>query len=149
VSDAKYGAFLSATFDRFIASSSASCTALLLNVLVSRLLDLSAQRKSGSAMGFRINRSDDPETGRVVLSAQGMLTADYADLLESECSNLLSDPAREICIDLEGLRFLDEAGAAALARLKRRPNIYLRGSELFIQQMINGTRNTSDACSQD
>jgi anti-anti-sigma regulatory factor len=91
-------------------------------------------------MGFRINRSDDPETGRVVLSVQGTLTADYADLLDAECSRLLSDLARRICIDLEGLRFLDEAGAAALARLKRRPDVCLQGSELFIQQMINGTR---------
>lgn len=88
-------------------------------------------------MGFRIIRSDDPKTNKTTLSIQGSLTTDYADLLEAECSRLLSDPARKICIELKDLTFLDEAAAKILAGLRNRPGVCFEGNELFTQQMID------------
>ena len=91
-------------------------------------------------MGLKISRSDDLKTGRIVLLVEGSLTADCADLLESEILKLLSGPMRKVCIELKELTFLDESGANALARLKECPDVYLKGSRLFTRQMINGAR---------
>lgn len=89
-------------------------------------------------MGIRIIRSENPETSGITLSLQGSLTSEYVELIDVECSRLLTDPTRRICIDLRELTFLDESGAATLARLKKCSGVTLLGSELFIQQMIDG-----------
>lgn len=89
-------------------------------------------------MEIRIVRSEDPEISRITLSLQGSLTSEYVGLIEAECSRLLLVPTRLICIDLKELTFLDETGAATLARLKECYGVTLLGSDLFIQQMIDG-----------
>ena len=65
-------------------------------------------------MTFRITR----EEGSRKLKLEGRLVAEWADLLERECSDLLR-PSTSVSLDLADVSFVDRAGVEALERLSR------------------------------
>ena len=72
------------------------------------------------------------KTQRLLL--EGRLTAATVPQLEAECR---PDPASgdAIALDLSGLRFADEAGAVALARL-RAAGVLLEGGSGFVRELL-------------
>ncbi len=55
---------------------------------------------------------------RATLKLEGSVRAEWADLLERECSDLLRTWG-SVSVDLASVRFVDRAGVEALARLDR------------------------------
>ena len=65
-------------------------------------------------MTFRITR----EEGSRTLKLEGRLVAEWAALLERECSDLLRSSSA-VSLDLADVSFVDRAGVEALERLSR------------------------------
>ncbi|HET6371781.1 MAG TPA: hypothetical protein VFG76_00595 [Candidatus Polarisedimenticolia bacterium] len=57
-------------------------------------------------------------TGRITLSMEGNLDAEFVSLLEHQCASLLVG-RKKIRIELRAVLFVDRAGIEALARLGR------------------------------
>ncbi len=53
-----------------------------------------------------------------MLKLEGSVVAEWAALLDRECSDLLRSPG-SVSLDLAGVRLVDRAGVEALARLSR------------------------------
>ena len=69
-------------------------------------------------MTLRITRKKTPRS-RAMLVLEGKVAAEWAALLERECSGLLrSRPA--LSLDLSGVTFVDRAGVRTLRRLSRK-----------------------------
>jgi anti-anti-sigma regulatory factor len=67
---------------------------------------------------LRITRRKTPRS-RATLVLEGKVAAEWAALLERECSGLLrSHPS--LSLDLSGVTFVDRAGLQALRRLSRK-----------------------------
>jgi anti-anti-sigma regulatory factor len=56
---------------------------------------------------------------RATLVLEGKVAAEWADLLERECSDLLRS-RRAVSLDLAGVTFVDRAGVRTLGRLSRK-----------------------------
>lgn len=87
-------------------------------------------------MAVRISRTEEPETLRLLLRVEGVLTRDGAQLLAQQCVPLIHGAGWDVVIDLTAVTFLDEAGAAVVRRLSQFPSVFLTGCELFTQQML-------------
>ncbi len=68
-------------------------------------------------MVLRITREEGLRS-RTTLHLEGRIVAEWALLLERECSKLLRGWG-EVSLDLEGVHFIDRAGVEALDRLGR------------------------------
>ena len=68
-------------------------------------------------MTLRITR-DRRSRSRATLKLEGSVVAEWAALLERECSELLRSSAA-VSLDLAGVGFVDRAGVEALERLSR------------------------------
>ena len=68
-------------------------------------------------MTLRITRVDG-STSRVTLRLEGRVAAQWAALLERECSDLLRS-RDAVSLELAGVSFVDRAGVRALERLSR------------------------------
>jgi len=66
---------------------------------------------------LRITRVDG-STSRVTLRLEGRVAAQWAALLERECSDLLRS-RDAVSLELAGVSFVDRAGVRALERLSR------------------------------
>jgi len=64
---------------------------------------------------LRITR-DDIDSGNVLLALQGRISADWAEVLEHECSRL-SAFGFHIALDMSGVVFISRPGVEALGRL--------------------------------
>ena len=89
-----------------------------------------------SRMAVRVSRTEEPETHRLFLRVEGVLTRDGAQLLEQQCVPLIHSAGWSVVIDLTAVTFLDEGGAAVVRRLSQSPSVSLTGCQLFTQQMI-------------
>ena len=68
-------------------------------------------------MTCRITREDGSRS-RATLKLEGSVVAEWAALLERECSDLLRS-STSVSLDLAGVGFVDRAGVEALDRLSR------------------------------
>ena len=68
-------------------------------------------------MTFRITREAGSRS-RATLKLEGRVVAEWAALLERECSALLRS-STSVSLDLAGVGFVDRAGVEALERLSR------------------------------
>ena len=68
-------------------------------------------------MTFRITREEGSRS-RATLRLEGRVVAQWAALLERECSELLRS-STSVSLDLAGVGFVDRAGVEALERLSR------------------------------
>ena len=68
-------------------------------------------------MTCRITREDGSRS-RATLKLEGSVVAEWAALLERECSDLLRS-STSVSLDLAGVGFVDRAGVEALERLSR------------------------------
>jgi ABC-type transporter Mla MlaB component len=68
-------------------------------------------------MTFRITREEGSRS-RATLKLEGSVVAEWAALLERECSDLLRS-STSVSLDLAGVGFVDRAGVEALERLSR------------------------------
>jgi|SRR5215467_3778656 len=68
-------------------------------------------------MTFRITR-EKGSRARAMLRLEGRVVAEWAALLERECSELLRS-STPVSLDLAGVGFVDRAGVEALERLSR------------------------------
>ena len=68
-------------------------------------------------MTLRITR-EKGSRARTTLKLEGSVIAEWAALLERECSDLLRS-RDAVSLDLAGVRFVDRAGVEALERLSR------------------------------
>ncbi len=68
-------------------------------------------------MTLRITREERARS-RATLRLEGRVVAEWAALLERECSDLRRSWA-EVSLDLAGVSFVDQAGVEALERLSR------------------------------
>ena len=66
-------------------------------------------------MTLRITR-EKGSRARTTLKLEGRVVAEWAALLEQECSDLLRSGVA-VCLDLAGVRFVDRNGVETLARL--------------------------------
>lgn len=66
---------------------------------------------------LRITREEGSDS-RATLRLEGSIVAEWAALLERECSDLLGSAAA-VSLDLAGVRLVDRAGIEALERLSR------------------------------
>jgi anti-anti-sigma regulatory factor len=67
---------------------------------------------------LRITRRKTPRS-RATLVLEGKVAAEWADLLERECSGLLRSHLA-VSLELAGVDFVDRAGLQALRRLSRK-----------------------------
>src|SRR5262249_38241721 len=74
-------------------------------------------RRVGKPMTFRITREEGSRS-RATLKLEGRVVAEWAALLERECSDLLRS-STAVSLDLAGVGFVDRAGVEALERLSR------------------------------
>jgi anti-anti-sigma regulatory factor len=63
-------------------------------------------------------RRDDVDAQRTTLNVQGYVVAEWADLLEHECAELIRS-GLNVALDLSGVVFIGRSGFAALSRLSR------------------------------
>jgi len=68
-------------------------------------------------MTFRITRENGSRS-RATLKLEGRVVAEWAALLERECSDLLRS-STSVSLDLAGVSFVDRAGVETLERLSR------------------------------
>jgi ABC-type transporter Mla MlaB component len=68
-------------------------------------------------MTLRITRAEGSRS-RATLKLEGRVVAEWAALLERECSDLLRS-STAVSLDLAGVGFVDHAGVEALVRLSR------------------------------
>ncbi|HMG32357.1 MAG TPA: STAS domain-containing protein [Blastocatellia bacterium] len=87
-------------------------------------------------MTIRITQGEDIRNGRMILKLEGIVDQGAGDLLEKMCSKISARPESGIVINLSGVTFVDEAGAAALCRLKKTPGIAIDGCHLFTERML-------------
>ncbi|HJQ25501.1 MAG TPA: hypothetical protein VKA60_16395 [Blastocatellia bacterium] len=90
-------------------------------------------------MDIRISQSEDKTSGRILLRVEGRLTRDAAALLESVCTQLISE-SQSLRINVDGICFISEDGARALSRLKRLPQVQLDGCRLFTECVVEQVR---------
>ena len=69
-------------------------------------------------MTLRITRENESRA-RTTLVLEGKVAAEWAALLERECSDLLR-LRRSVSLDLSGVTFVDRAGVRTLGRLSRK-----------------------------
>jgi len=82
---------------------------------------------------FRLaRRSIDPE--EIVLAASGRIAGEDVATLERAGEQVLSQ-AQRLTVELEGVRFIDQAGIELLHRWRDR-GATLRGASLFIQAIL-------------
>jgi anti-anti-sigma regulatory factor len=74
-------------------------------------------QKGRSANVLRIER-DDLEARRVVLTVQGRIVREWADVLERECVELMQS-GLVVVLDLSGVVFIGRSGIEVLGRLAR------------------------------
>jgi anti-anti-sigma regulatory factor len=99
-------------------------------------------------MTLRITRARGSRS-RARLRLEGSVVAEWADLLESECLDLLRSRGA-VSLDLTGVRFVDQTGLAVFGRLSR------AGVEIHCQSRLiasvlegEGVRVTVDADGAD
>ena len=68
-------------------------------------------------MTFRITREEGSRS-RATLKLEGRVVAEWAALLEQECSDLRRS-STSVSLDLAGVSFVDRAGVETLERLSR------------------------------
>ena len=73
----------------------------------------------------RISRTENSETHRLLLRAEGALTREGAQLLAQQCAPFIHDPEWGVEIDLAAVPFIGEAAAPPVSRrvLNRLPEL--------------------------
>ena len=99
-------------------------------------------------MVLRITR-EEGSPSRAALRLEGRVVAQWAALLERECSDLLRSRGA-VSLDLAGVSFVDKAGVEALVRLSRvGVEIRCRSGPVACVLQEEGVRVTQDADSAD
>ncbi len=95
-------------------------------------------------MTFRITREKGSRS-RATLKLEGSVLAEWAALLERECSDLLRS-STSVSLDLAGVGFVDRAGVEALERLSR-VGVEIRCPSGIVASVLSGegVRVTHDA----
>lgn len=95
-------------------------------------------------MTFRITREEGSRS-RATLKLEGRVVAEWAALLERECSDLLRS-STSVSLDLAGVGFVDRAGVEALKRLSR-AGVEIRCPSGAVASVLlgEGVRVTHDA----
>ena len=77
---------------------------------------------------------DDVKAHRVILIIQGLIVAEWADVLERECMKLGRSGLR-VALDLSGVVFIGRAGLAVLGRLDQ-AGVEIMGCSPLIADML-------------
>ena len=92
-------------------------------------------------MTTRITRIEKERSSEMVLKLEGVLTVADAKLLEEICDDLRRELDYSITIDLSGVNYLGSQSAEIIQRLRTRPRLTIEGAHLFVQQILESTRN--------
>ena len=92
-------------------------------------------------MTTRITRIDGERASEMVLKLEGVLTVADARLLEEICDDLKRELDYAITIDMSGVNFLGSQSAEILRRLRTMPGLSIEGAHLFVQQILESTRD--------
>ena len=99
-------------------------------------------------MTTRITRLEDEHQNQMVLKIEGTLTVTDAKLLEEICDDVREELGYGITIDLAGVDFLGHHSAAILCRLTDTPELKLKGTPLFVQQIIESAKAEQSAAKE-
>lgn len=92
-------------------------------------------------MTTRITRIEGERASEMVLKLEGVLTVSDARLLEEICDDLRRELDYSITIDLSGVNYLGSQSAEIIQRLRTMPRLTIEGAHLFVQQILESTRN--------
>jgi anti-anti-sigma regulatory factor len=92
-------------------------------------------------MTTRITRIEKERSSEMVLKLEGVLTVADAKLLEEICDDLRRELDYSITIDLSGVNYLGSQSAEIIQRLRTMPRLTIEGAHLFVQQILESTRN--------
>lgn len=82
-----------------------------------------------------------------VIAIDGWITGDGVGLLEEEGEKWIGKTAH-LVFDLEGVRFIDQAGIALFQRWAKSERLALRGGAVFIQTLLTAHGLTSAISSE-
>ncbi len=74
--------------------------------------------------------------GLALLRVEGKLGLADAELLEQVCTDLKAQTGASVTVDLTDISYLDQAGAAVIARLRREHEVSVEGLHLYMLQVI-------------
>jgi anti-anti-sigma regulatory factor len=92
-------------------------------------------------MTTRITIIEKERSSEMVLKLEGVLTVADAKLLEEICDDLRRELDYSITIDLSGVNYLGSQSAEIIQRLRTMPRLTIEGAHLFVQQILESTRN--------
>ena len=95
-------------------------------------------------MTTRITRIEGERSSEMVLKLEGVLTVADARLLEEICEDLRRELDYAITIDLSGVNYLGSQSAEIIQRLRTMPRLTIEGAHLFVQQILESTRNDNN-----
>ena len=90
-------------------------------------------------MATHITQIDDQPNSRTTLRVDGEMRSEDAELLEKIASQILSESATIVVIDLAELDLMDSDAAMVLKRMQQQEGILLDGIEMFVQSAVNET----------
>ena len=92
-------------------------------------------------MTTRITRIEGERASQMILKLEGAVTIADARLLEEICDDLRREFDYAITIDMSGVNFLGSQSAEIIRRLRTMPGLSVEGAHLFVQQILDTTRD--------